>query len=432
MVISARSISLILASSILVAVATACSSGAAPAPTAAPAAPAATAAPAPPAAPTATTAPAPPAATAAPAAASPTQASASGGDIVIGMNAPITGISSGMGDLAMKSANLAVKEINASGGVNGHQIKLIPEDNQSTNPGALAALSKSIEQDKALVELGPVISTQIQAISDADKQAGVPMATGGTAVKNTHMGNPWLFRLRPDDSIAAAAQVQYIKNDMKLTKVGILNDTDAAGAGGAALVEQDAKEQGLTVVKHETYTANTKDYTALLLGLKSAGAQVISVYATRAEDAAIIQRQYHELGAPYRFIGSAVNAEADTLALSKDNAVGIDVVVDFTFGANDVSKKYSADYTSAYNSAPDTLNAWNFDAIHIMANAIKQAGTDRSAIMKAILATQGYEGVCGTFSFTPNGDGLHENSVVEVQSGGKFKLLKVVKVAPAQ
>ena len=337
-----------------------------------------------------------------------------------------------MGDLSLKSANLAVKEINQSGGINGRQIKLIPEDNQSTNPGALASLSKSIEQDKVLVELGPVISTQIQAISDADKQAGVPMATGGTAVKNTHMGNPWLFRLRPDDSIAAAAQVQYIKDDMKLTKVGILNDTDAAGAGGAALVEQYAKAQGLTVVKHETYTANTKDYTALLLGLKSAGAQVISVYATRAEDAAIIQRQYKELGAPYRFIGSAVNAEGDTLALSKDNSVGIDVVVDFTFGANDVSKKYAADYTSAYNTAPDTLNAWNFDAINIMANAIKKVGTDRSAIMKAILATQNYQGVCGDFSFTPNGDGLHENSVVEVEKGGQFKLLKVVKVAPTQ
>ncbi len=337
-----------------------------------------------------------------------------------------------MGDLSLKSAKLAVNQINSSGGINGHQIKLIPEDNQSTNPGALASLSKSIEQDKALVELGPVISTQIQAISDADKQAGVPMATGGTAVKNTHMGNPWLFRLRPDDSIAAAAQVQYIKDDMKLTKIGILNDTDAAGAGGAALVEQYAKAQGLTVVKHETYTANTKDYTALLLGLKSAGAQVISVYATRAEDAAIIQRQYKELGSPFRFIGSAVNAEADTLALSKDNAVGIDVVVDFTFGGTDASKKYAEAYKSAYNADPDTLNAWNFDAINIMANAIKQAGTDRSAIMKAILATQGYEGVCGTFSFTPNGDGLHENSVVEIQPGGKFKLLKVVKVAPAQ
>ncbi len=430
MVTPARSISVVLATSILILATTACGGGAAATPTAAPSKPAASPVVAATSAPTAAPAPQPTAA--APSAASPTQGAAASGDILIGMNAPITGISSGMGDLSLKSANLAVKEINQSGGINGRQIKLIPEDNQSTNPGALASLSKSIEQDKVLVELGPVISTQIQAISDADKQAGVPMATGGTAVKNTHMGNPWLFRLRPDDSIAAAAQVQYIKDDMKLTKVGILNDTDAAGAGGAALVEQYAKAQGLTVVKHETYTANTKDYTALLLGLKSAGAQVISVYATRAEDAAIIQRQYKELGAPYRFIGSAVNAEGDTLALSKDNSVGIDVVVDFTFGANDVSKKYAADYTSAYNTAPDTLNAWNFDAINIMANAIKKVGTDRSAIMKAILATQNYQGVCGDFSFTPNGDGLHENSVVEVEKGGQFKLLKVVKVAPTQ
>lgn len=430
MTISARSLSVVLASSMLVLLAAACGGGTAAAPTAAPSKPAASPVAAATSAPTAV--PAPQAATAAPASSPPTQAASSGGDILIGMNAPMTGISSGMGDLSMKSANLAVKQINEAGGINGHQLKLIPEDNQSTNPGALASLSKSIEQDKVLVELGPVISTQIQAISDADKQAGVPMATGGTAVKNTQMGNPWLFRLRPDDSIAAAAMVQYIKDDMKLTKIGIMNDSDAAGAGGADLVAKYAQQQGLTVVKREPYTANTKDYTSLLLGLKTAGAQVMALYATRAEDAAIIQRQYKELGSPFRFIGSAVNAEADTLALSKDNSVGIDVVVDFTFGASDASKKYASAYTSAYNSSPDTLTAWNFDAINIMANAIKQAGTDRSAIMKAILANQNYQGVCGTFAFTPNGDGLHENSVVEVQKGGTFKLLKVVKVAPTQ
>jgi len=59
-------------------------------------------------------------------------------------------------------------------------------------------------------------------------------------------------------------------------------------------------------------------------------------------------------------------------------------------------------------------------------------GEDRQAIMKAILGTHGWQGVCGTFDFTPNGDGLHENSVVQIQQGRQIKLLKVVKVAPTQ
>ena len=120
----------------------------------------------------------------------------------------------------------------------------------------------------------------------------------------THQGNPWLFRVPPDDSIAAAAIIKYIKEDAKLTKIGLLHDTDAFGTGGADLVEKYAKEQGLPLVKREKYTTKDKDYTAQLLSIKSAGAQILVLYAPNPEDAAIVLRQYRQLGSPYKFIGT--------------------------------------------------------------------------------------------------------------------------------
>jgi len=224
--------------------------------------------------------------------------------------------------------------------------------------------------------------------------------------------------------------VQFIKDDLKLTKVGIVHDSDAFGTGGAQLVEQYSKDNGLTVVRNESYTADSKDYSAQLLALKNAGAEVMVVYATRPEDAALIERQYHDLGVPYKYLGSPSSAEVDTLALSKDAASGIYAVVDFVLGQTDVSKAYVDAYTKAYNSAPDALSAWNYDAVYLFANAIKSVGEDRSAIMKYILGTHGWQGVCGTYGFTPNGDGLHSNSVVQVQPGGELKFLKVVTIKP--
>ncbi len=406
-----------LATSLLMVAAAACSGGgSAPPATQAPQKPAAAAT-------------APPAAAAAPSA---TQPAATGGEIRIGAGLNITGPTASQGALFRNAIQLAEKQINAAGGINGKKLNVVIEDDQSNNPGALAALNKNLEQDNVLVEIGPVLSTQVQAISDADKQAGVPMATGGTAVKNTHMGNPWLFRMRPDDSVAAAAMVQYIKDDMKLTKVGIVHDSDAFGTGGANLVEQYSKDNGLTVVRNEGYTADSKDYTAQLLALKNAGAQVMVVYATRPEDAALIERQYHDLGSPYKYMGSPSSAEADTLALSKDSANGLYAVVDFALGQTDISKKYADAYKQAYNQEPDALSAWNYDAVNLFANVIKTAGEDRSKIIKAILDTHGWQGVCGSYDFTPNGDGLHSNSVVQVQPGGQLKLLKVVTVKPQQ
>ena len=158
------------------------------------------------------------------------------------------------GSLQVKAIKLALKEINAAGGVNGKKIDLRIIDNQSTNPGALAALQKAVDQEKVLAMIGCLYSTQVFATSDATKNYGIPTMIGATNVNLTRQGNPWLFRVRPDDSVAASAMVKYIKEDTKFTKIGILHDADAFGTGGADLVEKGAKEAGLTVVKREKST----------------------------------------------------------------------------------------------------------------------------------------------------------------------------------
>jgi branched-chain amino acid transport system substrate-binding protein len=350
-----------------------------------------------------------------------------GEDIRIGFTPPITGASAAEGAFQIKAIKLALKEINAAGGVNGRKIDLRMVDNQSSNPGALAALQKAVEQEKALILVGFVKSTQILAASDAIKTYGIPTVVGGTNVTLTRQGNPWLFRVRPDDSIAALAMVKYIKEDAKLTKIGILHDTDAFGSGGADLVEKYAKEQDVTVVKREKYTTKDKDYTAQLLSLKNAGAQIMVVYAPNPEDAAVVMRQYRQLGAPFKYLGSPSSQHRDALNLARDAAEGILAVADFVPGASEVNKRYGEAYKREYNEEYDALSAWTYDGLHILVNAIKKVGEDRPKLRDAILAVKGYQGVLGTYSFTPNGDGLSEVSVVQIEKG-QPRLLKIVNV----
>jgi branched-chain amino acid transport system substrate-binding protein len=348
-------------------------------------------------------------------------------EIRLGFTPPVTGASAAEGSFQIKAIKLALKEINAAGGVNGKKIDLRQVDNQSSNPGALAALQKAVEQEKVLVLVGFVKSTQILATSDAIKTYGIPTIIGGTNATLTRQGNPWLFRVRPDDSIAALAMVKYIKEDAKLTKIGILHDTDAFGAGGADLVEKYAKEQGLTVVKREKYTTKDKDYTAQLLSLKNAGTQIMVLYAPNPEDVAVVMRQYRQLGAPFKYLGSPSSQTKDALNLAKDAAEGLLAVADFVPGQSEANKKYAEAYRKEYNEEYDGLSAWTYDGLYILANAIKKVGEDRAKIRDAILATQGYKGVLGSFSFTPNGDGLAEVSVVQIEKG-QPKLLKIVNV----
>ena len=312
--------------------------------------------------------------------------------------------------------------------MNGRKIDIRQVDNQSSNPGALAALQKAVEQEKALVLVGFMKSTQILAASDAIKNYGIPTIVGGTNVTLTRQGNPWLFRVRPDDSIAALAMVKYVKEDAKLAKLGVLHDTDAFGTGGADLVEKYAKEQGVTLVKREKYTTKDKDYTAQLLSLKNAGAEIMIVYAPNPEDAAVIMRQYRQLGSPFKYLGSPSSQHRDALNLAREAAEGILAVADFVPGASDVNKRYGEAYKQEYKEEYDALSAWTYDGLYVLVNAIRKVGEDRAKIREAILATQGYKGVLGTFSFTPNGDGLSEVSVVQIEKG-QPKLLKIVNVA---
>ncbi|HTX52529.1 MAG TPA: ABC transporter substrate-binding protein [Candidatus Baltobacteraceae bacterium] len=354
-------------------------------------------------------------------------AQAASNEILIGMNTPVTGANAANGALWTKAVRLAEKQINTAGGVLGKQIKVLVVDDQSTNPGALAAVNKSIEQDKVLALLGPTTSTQILAVSEVIKQAGIPTLVGGSAVAVTRQGNPWLFRVRPDDSIVAQGMVKYIKEDMKLTKVGILHDADAFGSGGADLVEKYAKESGLQVVKREKYAGSDRDFTAQLLALKSAGTEVMVVYATAGPAIAVIQRQYRQIGSPFKFLGSPTSAQENTLNLSKEAAEGLIAMMDNVPG--EALRTYAADYKREYGEDMNTFAAFDYDALQILANAIKKGGEDRAKIREAILATKGYVGVLGTYSFTANGDSLHTATVVQIE-GGKPKLLKVVTVEP--
>ena len=347
-------------------------------------------------------------------------------EIRIGFTPPITGVHAAAGSLQVKAIKLALKEINAAGGINGKKIDLRIIDSQSTNPGALAALQKAVEQEKVVALVGCLYSTQVFATSDAIKSYGIPAIVGATNVNITKQGNPWLFRVRPDDSITAGAMVKYIKENTKFTKVGLLHDADAFGTGGADIVEKSAKEMGLTIVRREKTATAAKDFTAELLAMKNAGAQILIFYGHQ-EATALLQRQIRQLGSPFKYLGSPSAASKDSLNLAKEAAEGIWAVVDFVPGQTDENKRYAAAYKKEYGEDYDTLNVWTYDGLKILANAIKKAGEDRAKIRQAILATQGYKGVQGTFFFTPNGDGLSEVSIVQIENG-KPKLLKIVNV----
>src|ERR1700674_1644848 len=128
---------------------------------------------------------------------------AQGATLKIGMCVPVTGPAAEQGLWAQNGDKLALSAVNKAGGVLGKQVELVTEDDQTTNPGIVLAFSKLAAQPDIVGFLGSIRSTQVHAMAPDVLKLGKPVMIGGTDPTLTHMDNPWLFRLRPNDTFSS-------------------------------------------------------------------------------------------------------------------------------------------------------------------------------------------------------------------------------------
>src|ERR1700737_4567526 len=150
----------------------------------------------------------------------------------IGMVAPLTGPAAEVGRYQTQGAKLAAEEVNKAGGVLGRQIELVIEDDQATNPGIVLAFSKLAGDNDVPAFIGPLRSIQVHAVAPDIQRIGKPVMIGGTDPQLTHMGNPWLFRFRPNDFYSARAIADYGAKTLGKKKWAIVHSTDAFGTNG--------------------------------------------------------------------------------------------------------------------------------------------------------------------------------------------------------
>ncbi len=352
-----------------------------------------------------------------------------GKELRFGVNAELTGEAALSGAIAKRSLNMAVDDINKDGGILGKQVKVVYEDNQSSNTGAVNAMNKSLTQDDIFALIGPIRSTQVQAMEETIKQQKVPMMVGGTNAALTKDGEGMIFRFRPPDSLTGAAIAAYDIKEYHAKKIAILNDSDAFGSGGATIVKKAAKDAGVDV-KQASYTTGDKDYTAQLSTIKRFNPDVITTYATNSEDVAVFARQMQELGIRTPVVGGPSITSQVTYDLGKQYIQGWRAVVDFRLNSNPANTSWAKEYEQRYHSKPDLFGAWQRDSLYFMKAALEKSGCDRDAFRKAMHEVE-TDGVQGHLTSDELGDVNRNLLVVEV-TGETTKLIEdATKLLPS-
>lgn len=339
------------------------------------------------------------------------------GPIRVGQATALTTEYTVVGQYLVNGVKMAVDEINAAGGINGRQIELVKEDSANTNPAAVNAVNKLIDADHVVAIMGPDLSTQNFAVAPIVNNAKIPFFVEGTNAKLL-VDNPWFFRLRPDDGIAAKSAAKFAIETLKKTKIGIIHDTDEFGVGGRDNIADAVKTLGGTVAHIESYNSNDKDLVAQLTNLKAKGAEVIIDWGHPSQSATL-QRQNKQLGLNFPIIGSPGYSMPATIKLAGDACNGSYAVVDGipTQNPDPKVKEWAKKYHDLFGADPDFHASASYDGMYLLKMAIEKAGsTDADAIRKAMLTIRDYPGIANNYTFK-DGNGPHQVVIVRLKDG---------------
>ena len=350
------------------------------------------------------------------------------GPIRIGQVIPITGEAAEAGRYQKYGAELAVEQVNKAGGIKGRKIELVQEDDKTTNPGAVAALQRLLEDKEIPAIIGSIRSTQVQAMLPTVKEAGIPFMIGGTNYGLTHQGNPWVFRFRPHDGFSAKVIAKFAVEELKLKKLAVYHSTDAFGSGGRDNVVKALQDLKVEPVLVQGFNNGEKDFTAVLTALRQSGADGLITYFTFSVDNGIFAKQLKQLGIKVTWVGSPAIVAVDGRKLAGEALYGTYGVSDFHVDGSAKSKEFTAAYRAKYNVEPDLYSSWCYDAVSVLAEGMRRAPDLKpESIRQAIMGIKNFPGAEGEYNFDANGDGLDHYHIVRNENG-TIKYFKTIHV----
>ena len=338
----------------------------------------------------------------------------------IGVISILTGQGAGYGEAITNGIKLARDEVNAKGEV---IIELKIEDSSAKQEQALAAGQKLINSEKVVAILGPTLSNEMKVVGPEANASGVPiMGTSTTAKGITQIGK-FVFRNSLPESQAIPASVGKAVKKYNIRKVALFyGNDDVFTKSGFDTMKEVSEKLKLQVLTVQEFQKGQADYKAQLTKIASLKPDAVFCSALY-EEGGVILSQARKMGLNVPFVGGNGFNSPKVIDIAKDAAEGLIVATPWFVDRNDPKvKAFVAKYEKAYGKKPDQFAAQAYDALYIMADALKRAGkADRTALRDALASTRNFQGVLGTFSFDAERDVVMEPNVLIIK-GGKFQI----------
>lgn len=355
-----------------------------------------------------------------------------GEEIKIGFACGLTGSCRDWCKNNLIAAEMAIEEINNTGGIGGVPIKLMVGDTASNPAEAANMVRKLAMDDKVLAILGPFYSSECEVafpVANELKVAAISQASSKPGIGAAN--RPYGFRNAPDEATMSKPVVKKFKQKYNIESVVIVHDVkDAVSrALGTVVFPPILKKQGIKIANEGNYITyqhgdfDMRAQVTKLKGYKFDGIVLGSLYM----DAATIAKEARRQGVTQPIVGAAPIVNEFLIKQGGKAAEGIMAPTTFWPQMPGVVQRFVRDfYKRANNVYPTIQDAHVYDNIYLLTHIIETMGVtnkpgdlpkDREKIMIGLTNTKAFPGVEGNVGFDKNGDGAVQVYVIEVRNG---------------
>jgi len=356
--------------------------------------------------------------------------------IKIGFFAPITGPAAADGASAQHAVELAVKEVNAAGGIKGKKVELIVYDDRLNPQEAVAIANKLIEKDQVIGVVSGSYSGPTRVTAPIFAKAGVPMVAGYAVHPDVTKAGESNFRNGYLGTVEGAAAAELAVKTLKAKRIAVLSMDNDYGRELGDGFKARAEKLGATVVSYQAYKfPGEREFRPFLTRVKEANPDLLFACGYYNEGA-LITRQAKELGLKVPIVGTEGMDSPKFLELAGPAAEGLMITTNLDRDdSRPLVQNFLKNYRQAYSIDADMVGASSFDAFKILVAAIEKAGTDQKAITKALMETRDYNGLTGKISRFIKGEAIKPVQI-QVVKEGKFRRHSIIDnpevITPAQ
>ena len=348
--------------------------------------------------------------------------------IKVGAIFAVTGPASFLGGPEARSAEMAVARINREGGINGEQVELIVKDSAGSPEKAVSFAKQLIEEERVVAIIGPSTSGESMAVKKIAEDGRTVLISCAAAEVIVDPVARYVFKTPQKDSFAARKIFAEMQRQ-SITTIAVASGNDGFGKAGKEQLEKLAPEFSIRLALSETYDSKATDLSALVAKMKAnpaiqavvnwsvAPAQAIIAKNMRQANWRVPLFQSHGFG-NIRY-AEAAGAAAEGIIFPCGLLMVAESLPD-EHPQKALLMQYKTEYETLHKEQASAFGGYAYDALNMVAAAVRSAGTDRARVRDAVEGLKNFPGVGGVFSFSPedhNGLDIDSFAMMTVKDG---------------